>query len=251
MAVTLGTFDRQAQDGRTEHIDLVDDHFEPFDHRVDNVAAGAIGSLSQEPGGHQVVLQLGADRLGGREVGEFVTGYLFQQEAVVGLVVVESADHVVAVSPRMGADRVGRAFAFRIGIAGQVEPVPSPAFTVVPAGQEAIDHPGVGTGLLVSQEGLDVFPRWGQSSQIESHASNQCLAIGFPGVPQGLLVEPLQEKRIDRVDDPVGRLVGHHLRHHWLARRLERPEVTVLVTDQWIIGRGGDVGGHIDVSRSG
>ena len=76
---------------------------------------------------------------------EFVAGQLLLDEVVVGLVLIEGADHVVAVSP------CGRPFAVDreavgFGEAREVEPVAGPTFAVPGIGEELVDHLLVGIG---------------------------------------------------------------------------------------------------------
>jgi hypothetical protein len=53
---------------------------------------------------------------------EFVAGDLFADELVVRLVLIETADDVVAIAPGVGALEVVRVAA-RVGVADDVEPV--------------------------------------------------------------------------------------------------------------------------------
>src|SRR2546428_12844050 len=57
---------------------------------------------------------------------QLVARKLLQNEAVVRLVAVERADHVVAIAPHLGADLIVLV-AVGIGVARQVQPVPRPA----------------------------------------------------------------------------------------------------------------------------
>ena len=67
-----------------------------------------------------------------------IAGQLLQKKAIVGLVVVESANHVIAIAPGIAAVRVVfEAVGFRE--ADDVEPVLAPALAVMRAGQQVFD----------------------------------------------------------------------------------------------------------------
>src|SRR5262249_62198853 len=88
-----------------------------------------------------------AGREGGlRVVGiQFVAGELLAEESVVGLVVVEGVDDVVAVTPGEGA-WVVRLEAVALGEAGEVEPERGPALAVLRRGRDPLNDPVVGVG---------------------------------------------------------------------------------------------------------
>ena len=73
--------------------------------------------------------------------GEHVTGDLFAEKLVVGLVGVERGDDVIAVVPGVGAKLVALE-AVGIGVVRDVEPVARPALAVVRAGEEAVHESG-------------------------------------------------------------------------------------------------------------
>ena len=70
---------------------------------------------------------------------QLVARDLLLDEAVVGLVLVERLDHVIAIAPDVGP-RLIALEAFAIGVARQVQPVPRPALAVVRRGEQAVDH---------------------------------------------------------------------------------------------------------------
>ena len=78
---------------------------------------------------------------------EFVAGDLFGEEGVVRLVLVERADHVVAVSPGIGAVEVVLE-AVGVGVARNIEPVPAPTFAVVRRGEQPIDEAFPALGVI-------------------------------------------------------------------------------------------------------
>ena len=94
---------------------------------------------------------------------------------VVGLVVVEAADDVVAIAPgeRLGAVAL---VAVGLGVADQVEPVPAPLLAVVRRGEQAIDQLLVGRSRRSAKsfdERIDLLRRRRQPSQVVSDATNQ------------------------------------------------------------------------------
>ncbi len=101
-------------------------------------------------------MEAGGRLLGKRGVGEQVAGKLLDGELVKRHVLVDGPDHPVAVSVRIGAGRV-LLVAVAVGIAGQVQPVPSPAFAEVGRVEQAVDQPVVGFGIIVFDKGRDVF----------------------------------------------------------------------------------------------
>src|SRR5262249_22463239 len=67
--------------------------------------------------------------------------------------------------------------AVALGKAGEIEPVPGPAFAVVGAGQRAADQVFVSRRGGVIQEALDILWRRRQAEQIEVNPANKLAAI--------------------------------------------------------------------------
>src|SRR5207237_7968720 len=73
--------------------------------------------------------------------GDFIGGDLFDDENVIRLVLVETANHVIAIAP---GERVIWVFAltphhaFRVAVAGHVQPMTPPAFAVMGGSEQAI-----------------------------------------------------------------------------------------------------------------
>ena len=70
---------------------------------------------------------------------EFVACDLFFKKQVVRLVLVEGADHIVAIAPSIGPVEIVLE-AVGIGVAGDVQPVTSPALAIVGRRQQPVDH---------------------------------------------------------------------------------------------------------------
>ena len=106
-----------------------------------------------------------------------IAGDLFSDELVVGFVVVERGDDVVA--------EVVGAEAFAVGLesvalseAHDVEPVARPAFAVAWAGERAVDEFLPSVGRLVGEEGIDFSGRRRQAVHDEVETADEGAAIG-------------------------------------------------------------------------
>ena len=96
-----------------------------------------------------VLLAKGHPRAGAQEAGrnqgflglpfELVAGDLLLQERVVGFVLIERADHVVAIAPGVGAVVV-LLEAARIGVPGDIQPVAAPSLAVVRRGEQRVNQ---------------------------------------------------------------------------------------------------------------
>ena len=177
---------------------------------------------------HRVAVKAGRHNVVGRGAGEQVAGKLANRELIKRHVGIERANHPVAVGP----DRPRPVFliAVGVGIAGQIEPAPGPAFAILRARHEPLDELLVGIGSGVGQKGVEFFGRWGDADQIEPNAAAERGPIGFRGGDEALLFQPGQHKSIDLVAGPVG---PGHSRHR---RRLGGDEGPMRL----IFGAGGD-----------
>ena len=126
--VATGAADAEAEEGLAE----------VHDHLINGVlACEALGGIvladlaGQQHGG-------GDEESGGGVLAHGISYYLFLDEAIVGRVVVEGADDVVAVGPGIGALGVDLK-AVRICVAHDIEPVLRPAFAVAFAFEQAVD----------------------------------------------------------------------------------------------------------------
>ena len=157
---------------------------------------------------HVVPLETGRDELGVGRVRQEVTGQLLQDELVVGQVVVEGLDHPVAPEPHVAAAVDGEAVG--VGVTGGVQPLERHAFAKVRASQQASDELGIGLGVAVSDEGLDLFGGGRQAREVEGYATDQRGAIGASGGLKPLL---LQRRRDECIDGVAGggrrRFLGH------------------------------------------
>ena len=131
-----------------------------------------------------------------------VSGELLPDEAVVGHVPVEGANHVVPVTPHVGPGIVD-GFAHRVRVAHQVQPMPSPTLAVGRIVQQPLDGGAVGVLRGVLQKGGHGFRRGWQAAQSEVNPSQEGPAGGRWGRFHALLLQCGQDERINRVSDPL------------------------------------------------
>ena len=148
MIVTASAVGGQADEGRDragDHVvaveqpglELVDGSFTQLD-----VADEIPGAGGDEPG---------CDHSGRVARGEYVAGQLLANEATVGEVVVECADHVIAIRPRVVPALV-LVVAVRVAVVDHVEPVPAPTLAEMRAGKQAVDEGLISVCARVAQE---------------------------------------------------------------------------------------------------
>src|SRR4030095_9333395 len=110
--------------------------------------------------------------------------------------------------------------AVRVCVSSQVEPVPSPPFTVVRRLEQLINQTLVSVGSAVRYEGINLLERRSQAQQIEAETADQCHAIGFGRRSETLLFETRQEEGADLVTD---RSLVLHVRGGRVRGRNKRP----------------------------
>ena len=132
--VAAGTADGETHEGEAGVLGDVVENFLALLHEIRGV--DVFGVEAEQAGGDQGVVIV---RL------ELVAGELLADEAVVGQVVVEGANHVVAIPVGVGAEAVFLE-AFGFAVADDVEPVLRPAFAVARRGEQAVDDFDVGIG---------------------------------------------------------------------------------------------------------
>ena len=164
------------------------------------MAAGAANGEAEERaagGTHHVVQFVGALVRGEHGVGTFhaipgtghqktrccvgselISSELFEDEAVVRLILVESADHIVAIMPRVRSGLV-RFEAVALGEAHHIEPMPRPALAVSRACEQFVHELCVGLRIFVGHERCDLFWRWRQTDEIEVKPADERAPVGF------------------------------------------------------------------------
>ena len=107
---------------------------------------------------------------------QFIAGQLLADEAVERFVGVETADHVIAIAPGIRLVAVALV-AVGLGVAHQVEPVPTPFFAVVRGVQQAVDQALVGIRGGVVQEGIDLRRGGRNAQEIEIGPAHVALRV--------------------------------------------------------------------------
>ena len=105
---------------------------------------------------------------------EQVSRELFADELVVRQVTIEGVDHPVAVLDHL-RDRIVRVVARRVGVPHNVEPMSSPAFSVMRRLQQTINDFGKGrrrVGRIVD-EGVHFVGSWRETDQIEGGSTDE------------------------------------------------------------------------------
>ena len=134
MIVAAGASERETGENRT--------------HGVGNVIQDFLTSLQQVSGIALVrIVAIECRGQSGIEITgpKLIARNLLTDETVIRLVLIERTDHIVAVTPDVGASFVGLE-ALALGVARQVQPVPGPSLAIVRRLQEPIDYPFVSSG---------------------------------------------------------------------------------------------------------
>ena len=197
------------------------------------MAAGAGHGESHESPGDQVDLVIDdvvavaekrpADRQEpeGREIGRWhrrrheVGRELERDEPVVGHVGGECADDPVAVGPgeRVAGVLTIERIAHRVGVAGEVEPLPGPVLGMLGGGEQPVDElaiPGVG-GIGAERIGLVGGRR--QAGEVEPEAAHQITGRGLGRRRQAGRQDPGADEAIDGRLLPGGGDRGRHAAH--------------------------------------
>ncbi len=200
MIVAARAADGQAEKYGAGGIDPIDQGLDAVDvlHLVEHVAIGADGVEASAAHGRRVI---GI---------EFVAGDLLFHEAIVGLVVIEGIDDVVAIAP--GIKKIGVLLeASGVAVACEIEPVAAPLLTVSRGGEELVDQLFVGIGSGIGHEFFHLCGGGRQSVQIKIGAPDQGTAIGFLGGLQLLIGKFGGDEGVNGSADP-GVLRGWYLR---------------------------------------
>ena len=145
MIVALGTSDRKPEHGGRYDLDRIGDHIVAGEVLIDGAVACAVGAHSQHAGGDQPICLFGSE-IRQRWRKQLVAGELFDEKLVPRFVVVESADHVVAIPVRPFARRIHSAVAVAVGVADDIQPMASPVLAIAGRGEQLVDNSLVGVG---------------------------------------------------------------------------------------------------------
>ena len=219
VVVAAGAADRLGQERPPDDVHLLVDDVD--EHLVDVLLGQHLRAEGQEPRRGEAREPL---VVAGRR--HQVAGNLLLHEAVVGLVGVERLDDPVAIAERIGVRDV-LVEPVRVGVAGDVEPVPAPAFAVARRREKPLDHPLVGVGPLVGEERVDLGRGRRQAGQVERDPPQQLPPAGGGDRGEPLGLEAGQDEPVDRAAHP-GRVVdggrlgtGHRPERPVLAARTE------------------------------
>ena len=141
-------------------------------------------------------------------------------ELIVGEILIERADDVVAVAPGFLLLEIElMAAGFRE--THQIEPVPGPALAIMRRGQQPVDHSFISLWGIVSQEGRDFLRRRRQTREIEGHAAQQCGLVGRRRRGEAIRFHLGEKEAVNRRARPGP--VLHH-RRRGVADRLKSPK---------------------------
>ncbi len=169
-----------------------------------------------EAGRHDPIHRLGP---------EHIPRQLLLHESRVGLVLVESSDHVVAIRPGIGTWLV-LVVAVRLPVVHHVEPVARPALPVTWPSQQVVDQLLVSPRIVVADEGLHLARRGRQADQVEIQAADQGAPVSLRRERKPVLAMSFHDEAIDRGAGP-GRFNPFNLRHRGTNEGLQRPPVPI------------------------
>ena len=197
--VALGTANGQSQEDLPRGI-------HPVDHRLDAKLLGVGPSLFVH---QRVAVKAGGNLLRLCRPGQHVARQLLDGELIERQVAIQRLDHPLSVEPDRAGSVAGEAV--RIGVAGQVEPVPAPALAKVRRLQQAVDQSLVGVRGGVFDKRGDLTGAGGKTQQVEAQPPNLRDAIGLGGGGQLLGPQPRENELIERIPHrgPRGDLWGN------------------------------------------
>ena len=137
-----------------------------------------------------------------RVFAERIANDLFADELIVGRVLVEGANDVIAIWPRvrtLGVDLE----AVRVRVAHDIQPVLRPTFAVAWRSEEFVHDALVGIATTILHEGIDLLLRWRQSDEIEIDPPQPAHAIRLRRRLEPLLVQARENNAIDVVPCPL------------------------------------------------
>ncbi len=184
MVVASGAPNRQAKESGTGHAHHVGQFVGPL--------------LLPEQGVFAVYDILGAshDKAGGGVFSHRVPGNLFKDKAVVGFVLVEGPDYVVAVVVGIGPLVVGLE-AGAVGVANDVQPMTGPAFPVTWVLKDFFNELFIGILPFVRYKSFHFFGRWQQAQHIQVDPSDERVPRRLLREVQTGLFEPLADEGVN------------------------------------------------------
>ena len=172
-----------------------------------------------------------------RRVRQEVAGELFADELVEGAVLVEGVYDVVAVVVGEGIGRV-LIGAVRVGVAYDVEPVTSPALSVVGRTKQPVDQVFPGSRVLVVDEVVDLRGSRGEADQVVGESPNECPAIGLAWRAHLLVCQPAEHVAVNPV---ANQRLHPGVFRRVIGQRPEGPEAGLgFPVDHLFLGGSGD-----------
>jgi len=185
--VAAGAADGNAEEGSTDDVGHLGEDF--VAGTGDFLIAGVLAERAE------AVKAAGDEERRGSGFG-FVASELFLNELVVGFVLLEALDYVIAVA--VGIRAVGVVFvAVGFSEADNVEPVAGPLLSVSRGSKETLDQGFVGLGGWVVEEGLGFFRGRGKAVEVVGGSPDERGAIGFRGWSEVGFAEAFEDVGID------------------------------------------------------
>ena len=210
MVVAAGAGHRQALGAAHDDVDTV----------VDDV-----GGAVEETAAEREEAQRGEVAVVLRVLDDLVGRDLQAEELVVGQVVVEGFHHPVAISVGVGiAAFFLEDVAFRVGVAGHVEPVAAPAFAEGRQGEQTIDQLLDGLRIAVGDESGDLGGGRLVADEREGQATDDDFTARLRIEVEAGLLELGQDEAVER----LANLGGVGFRDRRRSRRHDRLEGPVL-----------------------
>ena len=186
----------------------------------------------------RIAMKTGRDPLVERRVGQQVSRQLLDRELIEWQIAIERIDHPIPPTPRVGTRQVFL-IAIAVGIACEIEPMPSPPLAKMGRSQQPIEQPVAGIGPFIDLELGRLVRTRRQSEQIERQPTKQRRPVGLGRRRESSLDQPLSDEGINRVGNRRAR-VGRQRS----ANELKRPMRGALVRRRFVSLR--PVGSLID-----
>jgi hypothetical protein len=154
--------------------------------------------------GERVAVEAGGDLVVERGARQQVAGDLPDRKAIEGHVGIERADHPVPPAPDRA--RVVLGVAGRVGVAGEIQPLPRLVLAVTVVGEESVDEPLDGVGRAIGDEGIDLLGRGRQAHEVGVEPADERGPIGLGRRREPRRLDLREHEAIDVVPHPVGLL---------------------------------------------
>src|SRR5262245_46884996 len=211
VVVAAGASDRQAEKRFREYVDAI---IEAVSLVLPHVH-GRVEFFPQKPkpGGQDGLIETG--RIDA-SVFQQIAGNVFGHKLIVGQILIQCADDVIAVLVgirQIVVVLVSPAF----GIAYQIQPVPAPALAELRRSQKAINqYLEIGIlqcGMRNAEYGIKAVFAWRQTNEVEMQAANQSSRISGWGRFESILFQLRKNEAVNRASRPGGVSHGRHGRN--------------------------------------